>query len=77
MLRDLLSGDLSHSTKRQTQGKRNAPFEYIQIKFGIVVPLISSIAKIDNGGTGSVVKWEEESDRCGRCSERGDDSSEQ
>ena len=72
MLRDLLSIDL----KRQISGSRSAPFEYIQPKLRIVVPLVSSIAKIDNGRTGSVMKWEDESDRCGRCSERGDDDSE-
>ena len=61
----------------QIYGNRSAPFKYVQPKFRIVVPLVSGIAKIDNGRTGSIVKWEDESDRCGRCSERGDDSSEQ
>ena len=77
MLRDLLSIDLSHRIKMQIYGNHSAPFEYVQPEFRIVVPLVSSIAKIDNGRTGSIVKWEDESDRCGRCSERGDDSSEQ
>ena len=77
MLRDLLSIDLSHRIKRQTYGNRSAPFEYIQPIIRVVVPLVSSIAKIDNGRTGSIVKWEDETNRCGRCSERGDDCGEQ
>ena len=77
MLRDLLSIDLSQGIKRQNFGNRSAPFEYIQPIFRIVVPLVSSIAKIDNGRIGSIGKWEDETNRCGRCSERGDDCGEQ
>lgn len=76
MLWNLLSVELSHGIKWQSSGNRSAPFKYVQPKFRIVVSLVSSITKSDNGRTGSIVKWEYESDRCGRCSERGDDDSE-
>ena len=59
-------------------GGGGAPFKDIEAKLGVVVSLVTGIAKVDNQSGGSIiVERRNESRRCGRCSRCGEEGSEQ
>lgn len=86
MLRNLRQLTFSHC-RRQTLSSRSAPFEYIEPKFGVVVSLVTIIAKIDNWSSNrsrppiTIVEGQDiPRGRRGRCVRRGrcgDDASKQ